>query len=216
MNTFNTTLVMIVALAVGSAVAYFPDYSAVSARPRPTQPIALPAVGQVPRPASKLSADAAYATLQCRRTRFDSRQAAMSANEREYLVLMFDVIDTAVLARVEATAAIRNGSSAAEHVDALNQLTKFTCSFDAPPTLRPYHRLITDALSRQAAFYGDWQREGKAFVFAANETMPENDDLQIASRAVKRAYDELMSRYRDEGRQNRDSFADYHAALDVL
>ena len=98
----------------------------------------------------------------------------------------------------------------------LERLTRFACSFDAPPTLRPYHKYVVDALARQEKFFSDWQREGNAFAFTTPETIRENDDLQTASRALQRAYDDLMTLYRDEGQQNRDAFADYLAALDVL
>jgi hypothetical protein len=216
MNSFHISLVMSVALVLGIAVAYFPDYAAVSTKSPVADRLPLPALGQMPRPASRMSAEDAYAAIEQRRTKFDARQATMKSNEREYLVLVFATLDAAMIARVEATTALGQGLSAAEHVAALDRLTQFACSFDGPPVLRPYHKHIIDALARQEKFYSDWQREGKGFAFTTPETMRENEDLQTASRAIERAYDELMTLYRDEAEQNRNAFGDYFAALDVL
>ena len=216
MNSFNVSLVMIVALVLGSAVAYFPDYAAVSTKTPVAERLPLPALGQIPRSPSRMSIEEAYASLERPRTKFDARQATMSVNEREYLVLMFAILDVATVARVEAGSELSQGLSAAENVAVLDRLTRFACSFDAPPALRPYHRHVVDALARQEKFFSDWQRDGKAFEFATPETMRENEDLQTASRAIKRAYDELMTLYRDEGEHNRSAFAGYCAAIDVL
>jgi len=163
-----------------------------------------------------MTVEDAYGSLEQRRTKFDARQATMTANEREYLVLMFEILDAAVVARVEAAAALGQGLPSAEHVAVLERLTRFACSFDAPPALRPYHKYVVDALARQEKFFSDWRREGKSFAFTTPETMRDNEDLQTASRAIKRAYDELMTLYRDEGEHNRSAFAGYCAAFDVL
>jgi hypothetical protein len=216
MNSFNISLVMIAALGLGSAVAYFPDYAAAPSKaPRPER-LPLPTLGQVPRPASRMTVEEAYASLEQQRTKFDARQATMSANEREYLVVVFAIFDAATIARVEAATLLGRGLSAVEHVAVLDQLTRFACSFDAPPVLRPFHKHLIDALARQEKFFSDWQREGTAFAFTTPEMMRENEDLQTASRAIRRACNDLLTLYRDEGEQNHNAFMAYCAALDAL
>jgi hypothetical protein len=240
MNASSATLVMIVAFVVGSAVAYFPDYAGVGPAKATVERLHLPALGETPATGSKLSVDAAYAAIPHRRTRFDARQATMSKNERDYLVLMLHVVDRAVVLRVEIVQALAgdkaDAGTAEDFVAALDRLTAFTCSFEPPPRLRAYHRDVVDAFARQMRFFvrsfedGGWRIEdrGKATRIASEvpaqsadaqdlpDSVRENEDLVMASRALSRAYDELMTAYRDEPRQNRDAFFDCHDALDIL
>jgi hypothetical protein len=77
-----------------------------------------------------------------------------------------------------------------------------------------YHQKVLDGLAGQRQFFAEWKSEREQFRFA--QQVGGHTGVRNASAALHAAYDELMSKYPNEGAANKDAFFDYHCALDFL
>jgi len=162
-----------------------------------------------------ISVDDAYAAIPHRRTVWAEDESTVPAPERDYLKVMFTVEDQAVAARVAGLQKYSRGQFDDSDVDSeFDQLVNFARSVVPPQSLTTYHNHIVEALVAQQQFFREWKAAGTQFAYAQRIT--ENPDARKASGDLKAAYDELMTKYPQEGQANKDAFFDYHCALDFM
>jgi len=162
-----------------------------------------------------ISVDDAYAAISHRRTVWAESESTVPAPERDYLKVMFTLEDEAVAARVAGLQKYSRGQFDDSNVDSeFDQLISFGHSVVPPESLKTYHNDIVDALVAQQQFFREWKSAGSQFAYA--QRIAENPEAQKASGELKAAYNELMSKYPQEGQTNKDAFFDYHCALDFM
>jgi len=142
-------------------------------------------------------------------------ESTVPAPERDYLKVMFTTEDEAVAARVAGLQKYSRGQFDDSDVDSeLDQLINFARGVVPPESLKTYHSHIVEALVAQQQFFREWKTAGSQFAYA--QRIAENPEARKASGELKAAYNELMSKYPQEGQTNKDAFFDYHCALDLM
>ena len=179
----------------------------------------LPRLEDLPPLSARFSVEEAYAAIPHRRTVFRFERSAIEGPEREYLRLMFEAIDRAVVSRVSAYQSFYyEGVDRAELLEGISVLANFVESRITPPKgLEGYHAQVASALNQQKAFFSDWARAGAGFEYREAKRLARHPRILGSSQALRSAYGILMSRYgAREDPRNRDAFFDYHCALDFL
>ena len=169
----------------------------------------------IPSIENELSVEEAYRAIPHRRTVARLGELDLTPVEREYLSVVFRVIDSGVVLRVSTLQEFSkdDGSGASYFVDQA-RLLSFLNELTPPDGLEGYHQLLIEAFEAQRVFFVEWKREGTDYVDLAS--LGTNDQVVAASRALQSAYASLMSRYPGASPQNKTSFFDYHCALDFL
>ena len=72
---------------------------------------------------------------------------------------MFELVDQAIVVRVDAAQELAAGQTAAEHVDCYDDLIRCAESIPAPASLHRYHETITAALKSQRAVIHSLHRQ---------------------------------------------------------
>ncbi len=165
------------------------------------------------------NAESAYAAIPHRRTPFDRRVAKMDSHHADYLQLVFDAIDEAIVIRVDALQGLLNGGSTQElaatagHYAAYDELIDFVGQIPSPSGLRRYHELVVSAMTDQAAALREMHRQAVISQASSDEWM-RLKTVQRSSAALQRAYQQLMSEFPDQPQSIINAFFDYHCALD--
>jgi len=163
------------------------------------------------------SVDEAYASSSHRRTVFSPDEATMPAPERDYLSLVFHVIDQGVLLRVSAFDAFTAGkTSDPRYVAHLSTLLEFARGIHPPLRLRGYHGLVVQGLTDVRDFFKEWSKKGAQFENGTATALPSHPKVQSASSSLHQAYQTLLEAYPSEGDHNKEAFYDYHCALDFI
>jgi len=159
-----------------------------------------------------LSVEGAYQAIPHRRTVFDPGNASMSAEERDYLVRLFDLVDEAVVERVRLLQRFSSGmNSAAQAGNNYGSILDRLNDLSVPDGLGEVHDLVVAAVQDQSDFFDAW-----------SEVYPEPLDVrshelsQSASQELQQAYGLLMEIYPQESGHNKNAFYDYLCALDFL
>ena len=179
---------------------------------------AVPAAGSSNDPPTfdvGISVDQAYAAIPHRRTPWVENDSKATAQEREYLRVIFQVVDQAIALRVAGQQ--NYASQRFEDPDIEGdyaQLINFVRSMPVPPALASYHRDLLSGLSNQHQFFANWKAQRDRFPFA--QRVQDSPDVRKASAAIQAAYGQLMSRYPSDTPGNREAFYDYHCSLDFL
>ena len=162
-----------------------------------------------------ISVDDAYAAIPHRRTVWSQDESTVPGPERDYLKTMFTLEDEAVAVRVAGLQKYSQNDFDNSDVDhEFGQLIDFARSVAPPQSLNTYHQHIVDALVAQQQFFREWKSAGSGFAYA--QRIAEEPQARKASGELKAAYQELMSKYPQEGQTNKDAFFDYHCALDFM
>jgi hypothetical protein len=176
---------------------------------------ARPQTRDVPNTDVGITIEQAYAAIPHHRTVWVETDSPIPSKERAHLAVIFQVLDQAVAVRV---AGQQNFSSQRfddpDIVGDYSRLIDFVRSMTVPSTLISYHKSILAALSGQRQFFADWKDQRDKFQFARQ--VGNHPGVRKASGALRAAYDQLMSKYRNETPTNKAAFYDYHCALDFL
>ena len=160
-----------------------------------------------------LTVDEAYQAIPHRRTPYEARLSTLSATEREFLAKLFSLSDEALVERITALTAFREGNRAQleryeEHI------TRILTTLRALPEPASAHELaatLGQAIEHQRAFFR------AAFSSSTQEVKIATDSsVRTASNELRRLYTDLMTRYSGEHPHNRDAFYQHLCALDFL
>jgi hypothetical protein len=162
-----------------------------------------------------LGVEQAYAAIPHRRTIWVESDTTVPAEEKDYLNVMFQVLDQAVAVRVAGLQNFSSGKFDSVNIDGeFDRLITFVRAMPVPKTLTSYHKDILDGLSDERQFFAEWKSQRDGFEFA--KQIGNHPGVRAASAALKTAYSELMTKYPNESQANKDAFYDYHCALDFL
>ncbi|MEL6814029.1 MAG: hypothetical protein AAFP03_04350 [Cyanobacteria bacterium J06598_3] len=175
----------------------------------------LPSVEAIPQFELALSVRQAYQAIPHQRTEYDATFSRVPAPEKEYLALMFPLIDQAIAVRVVTLQNFNNGQRTAQGIDHYAELITFVEAIEPPPTLQTYHQDLARSLQAQQAFFKDWRAKGSAFGHSGRAT-GSHRQVQKASGHLISAYNQLMQRFPNEDSVNKSAFFDYHCALDFI
>ena len=155
----------------------------------------------VSAPAFCMTPEEAYRAIPHQRTVFDAKAGAMSEDEKRFLEVFFELVDSAIVLKVEAMQT-RPALMGADYQSLKARLE----SLETPPKLSHVKKLVHEAIKAQEAYLAQSPRPA----FASN------DKVGQASQKLREAYGEIMSLYPNEKPRNKQAFFDYLCALDFL
>jgi hypothetical protein len=160
--------------------------------------------------AADMSVEEAYRAIPHRRTVFDTGTARMSAEEREYLRRLFDLVDLGIVERVGTLGWLKSKGGrepSAENYDrVVNQLN----ALSVPPRLGSVHRLVSEAMVEQRAALAEWRKTAVPANLAGHPLVARS------SGRLQRAYGELLALFPQEDAHNKAAFFDYLCAMDFI
>lgn len=183
------------------------------------EPAPLPSLAELPPLPGRFTVAGAYEAIPHRRTIFAFEKSSIAEGEKEYLRLMFELIDRGIVLRVSAYQSFYYGyEDRKELLDGMSALASFVEHRVTPPKeLGSYHGKVLAALDDQREFFSEWLGQGSRFRYREGRSLGGHPRVARSSQALRAAYGILMSRYgAHEAIQNRNAFFDYHCALDFL
>ena len=109
----------------------------------------------------------------------------MPEEERDYLVVMFRLIDQGFVTRVSALRPFLDGRRKKQYVFAFDQLIEFADQISPPWKLRGYHRQVVRGIRNWARFLEDWYQRGDASAYATAKSIPRNSAVLSASTCLQ-------------------------------
>ena len=174
-----------------------------------------PEYGQPPTVDVGLSVEQAYAAIPHRRTIWEDSDTTVPPADKEYLKVMFQVLDQGVAVRVAGLQNYSNQQYDGANIDGeFDRLISFVHTMPVPRNLATYHNEVLMGLTGQRAFFAEWKTQRDQFAFSRQ--IADHPGVKSASNALRSAYGELMAKYPNESPRNKDAFFDYHCALDFL
>jgi hypothetical protein len=149
-----------------------------------------------------LSVEEAYRLIPHQRTVFQAASARMPASERAYLVVFFNAIDAAIVAKVSA----RRGAPVAE---AYAPVWRAWEELNPPTPLKAIQDTVKQAIVDQQAFLLEVEKKQSSWNMSHSKVRSFSANLQ-------RAYGGLLRLYPGENAVNKQAFFDYLCALDFL
>ncbi|MCB0325239.1 MAG: hypothetical protein KDD69_16765 [Bdellovibrionales bacterium] len=166
-----------------------------------------------------LSPEEAYEAISHRRTEFQAEQSTLDRDEALNLEQLFQLVDRAVVQRVQTLQWFTSGGVAGKTVSSYNAQTEQIISeFDflvRPRELAPVRQLILSAIEDQKQFFYDSHRRlqtGGTFAFRGTR----DPLVASSSRKLREALARLQKRYPNESAHNRRAFQDHLGALDFV
>lgn len=177
---------------------------------RPAKVSAVERIQRIPSADRSAAVESAYRTIPHRRTVFDAGAAAMSADERDYLRRLFELVDLGIVERVERLGWLRSRDGSEPSVESYDQVVSQFDALSVPPRLASVRRLVSEAMVEQRAALGEWRKT----------TLPANlaghPLVTSSSGKLRRAYGELLALSPQENEHNKAAFFDYLCAMDFI
>jgi hypothetical protein len=175
------------------------------------EPIAVPMFGNESyRPLSQgYSVGRAYELIPHGRTVFDYHQANMAEGERTYLHQIFQLVDYAVIERVQTMRAL--GGVRIEDPRNYAELMRNVQLLKVPASLEKFHRILMEAIYAQMMYFEAWRASGKRGYYKSSDSL-----VQASHQKLLAAYSVLMRGFPDEGPHNQKAFFDHLCALDFI
>ncbi len=149
--------------------------------------------------AQALTVEEAYQAIPHRRTVFQASQTSMPAADSAYLTQLFEAVDRAIVARVEAARGTEVGAAYQLVWVAWKKLK-------APAKLQKTQDLLREAIENE-----------QASLAASHGRLNSSDPrAQAASQKLHQAYDQIMTMYPAENPTVKAAFFDYPCALDFF
>lgn len=165
-----------------------------------------------------LSVDEAYRAIPHQQTDFDRHTAQMDVDEALYLDDFFTLVNAAIVERVQALQWLSSGGSAGKtYADYRASMDLVFADFDrltVPAGVHDVHKQVIAAMRLQSEYLGDWAERtgrGERFRFSASDKR-----ITASSRLLIASYNQLMERYPEASRHNRQAFYDHLCALDFI
>jgi len=174
-------------------------------------------------PARAMTVEQAYQEMQHRHATLDPTSAGFSREEAAYLSRLFELVDLAIVEKMQAWTWFqsegRKGESVQEYRNRVDSLIAILDGLPAPERLREVKRLLVDAIRDQRAYFETWDQA--LAVGAAGRDNREAQRsrgmyLKSSSQKLHQVYGQLMSLFPNAGQQNFDAFYDHLCVLDLL
>ena len=142
----------------------------------------------------------------------DTQHASIPKDEQGFLKQFFDLIERAVVVRVETMQAMGGSSDPNLRVDEFQRIEESVRDLRAPSRLKEVQKLVVDAIKEERLFIEKWKkaiREGTPMSVAGDPL------VESSSGKLHAAYQKLMQLYPAEGR-NREAMERHLCALDFM
>lgn len=174
------------------------------------------------RPGKAMTVEEAYQAIPHQRTVFDVRKAKMSQEEKKYLQELFELVDQAIVQRIELLLWLQRGGKSSfpkREYEAKGKeiLVRFNALQPPNRQLDRVREMIVKAIIEQQQYLGEWRKaveRGTRYQFRLGLDPHFHPLVLRSSQKLQQAYGELMRLYAQEGAHNRQSFFDYPCALD--
>ena len=165
-----------------------------------------------------MSVDEAYQAIPHQKTDFDRNTARMRAAETAYLDSFFTLVNAAIVAKVQTLQWLSSGGSAgkscAHYRDSIEAILADFNRLTIPAGLRDVQKQVVAAVRLHAEYFEDWAERtsrGERFRFSTADKR-----IAASSRQLIGSYNQLMKRYPEATRNNRQAFYDHLCALDFI
>ncbi|HEY7651815.1 MAG TPA: hypothetical protein VIG07_03245 [Methylomirabilota bacterium] len=152
----------------------------------------------------------AYRAIPHRRTVFDVGTAKMSAEEREYLRRLFDLVDLGIVERVGTLGWLKSNGGREPSAENYDRVLSQLNALAVPPRLGSVHRLVSEAMGEQRAALAEWRKT------AVPADLARHPLVASSSGKLRRAYGELLALFPQEDAHNKAAFFDYLCAMDFI
>jgi len=166
-----------------------------------SSPLLLPA-------AWAMTVEEAYRAIPHRRTIFALEAAKMSQGERQHLSQLFQLVDQAIVERVQMLIWLQTGGRRGAPATRYDEILSHLKRMSVPARLANVHRLVEEAIEEQRAALEEWRSAGLPASLAAHVR------VDRSSQKLRQAYGELMQLFPKEEAHNQNAFFDYLCALD--
>jgi hypothetical protein len=170
------------------------------------------------RYAVAMSVDEAYRSIPHQKTDFDPDSARMHSDEAVYLDSFLALVNAAIVERVQALQWFSSGGAAGKsHADYRAGIDSILADFSrlsVPGGLQDIHTQVVTGVQLQLKYFEEWAEKtarGDRFRFYSA-----NKHIVDSSRHLRSAYRQLIKRYPQATRNNRQAFYDYLCALDFI
>ena len=171
-------------------------------------------MGEPPTFNTGLTIAQSYKQIPHRQTVFDFDRANLSDVDRDYLDLMFYLIDEGVRLRVHGVRkGPRDRTVLRFVIDGYEEIYSYMKAIKPPQHLLGYHQFILAAFNHQRSFFKEAYSQGSGFNWRG---LANHSQVRAASAALIKAYNLLKSRFSSQDRHNQDALFDYHCALDFV
>ena len=172
--------------------------------------------------AAEMSLEEAYRAIPHQYTPFDTKSATMSSSEATCLNRLFDLVNQAIVQRVQTLAWFqsngRRGSSFENYQKRMSDLIVEFGALSVPRNLEDIRGQVVEAIQDQRAYFEEWEKariKGQLFKYALGKG-PRHPRVLAASQKLHQAYGRLMQLYPREKSPNQQAFFDHLCALDFI
>ena len=165
-----------------------------------------------------MSVDEAYRAIPHKKTDFDRYTARMSTDETAYLDSFFTLVNAAIVAKVQTLKWFSSGGTAgkpyAQYRSRVDVILADFNRLSIPVSLRDVQKQVVAAVQLHSEYFRDWAARtstGERFRFSATD-----ERITASSRQLIGSYNQLMQRYPEATRNNRQAFYDHLCALDFI
>ena len=162
--------------------------------------------------AELMTAQEAFQQLGVPYVPFDVRQAAMPEEEKGFLAQFFELIEQAVIERVQTMQVLSSSADADVHVNEFQAIEQRIRGLQVPSRLQDVHALVLSAIGEERMAIEQWRMRMQAGQSVDIRTDPL---VQSSSAKLHQAYQTLMGLYPAESR-NREAMERHLCALDFL
>ena len=177
----------------------------------------------LPAGALAMSVEEAYEEMEHRHATLDLGTAGLSQEEGAYLSRLFELIDLAIVEKVQTWTWFqsegRKGKSFQAYKDRVDALIAIIADLPAPERLKATHRLLVDAIRDQRAFFAAWEEAVQVSMQGKNNRSAHQSRmnyLRTSSSKLHQVYDQLLKIFPNAGQRNFDAFYDHLCVLDLL
>lgn len=172
----------------------------------------------LPVAAKAMSVDEAYRAIPHNRTNFDPSTAGMSAVEHTYLDRVFELINQAIVLRVETGQRLGNDTQWPDayprYLRSITSIREQLRQLNTPIKLWPVRNLLDDVFENHRHYFerqSQLRQAGQPFSFDANDPPIARSHAKLID-----AYNILMGLYPHETKANQQAFFDHLCALDFI
>ena len=170
-----------------------------------------------------MSIEEAYRAIPHKQTTFDPASAKMTHDEASFLHEFFSLVDLTMVERVQTLGWFHsNGARGRPFGHYRMQITDLLSRMEnlkVPASLKPVHKLVTEAIGEQKGYFENWQQSmdrSETFKYPPGARMPRHKNVSSSHHKLIQAYNRLMKLYPEEIKHNQKAFFDHLCALDFI
>lgn len=171
---------------------------------------------------SAITVEEAYNAVPHTRAEYDRSRSTLGPAESEYLARLFQLSDRALVQRITAMRAMSGGKldALAAYESEIEKIVRDLEALGEPSAARGLGVILIQAIRGQQEFFRGWshaRESGRPFAVPQGVADSGVDPaIRSSSGKLQQLYGELMRRYANESRENKNSFFQHLCALDFV